>query len=532
MPDYMFLLESRLSAEQRAAVLKVQELAIATESNLYLTGGAVRDLISGMPIRDLDFVTEENPSRLAHELEKNGARIVHDDERARSIDLDLAGDVEASLSAARDEVYARPGVKPETRWSTVMEDLRRRDFSLNAIAISLNVASRGLLLDPTNGLADLERREVRALSIHSFTNQPVRLLRVVRYAARMGFKIEQRTGEWMDLAFERGLDKTITPEDAGAELWDVAREDKPTVILKAWEARGLLSAIHAQFARRHPDYEAITRLSRAREELLSAGLRPRLVVPMLRAVLGRLKDRERRALLVRLGFRAKVVEAVTGLEDDANKFAKLLASRKTAAPADAYYVLVGTPEDILAFVLAESNNKKAVGKIKNFLHKWRPLWQMLPGVEIELATLGLPRGPKFDKVIKEFFAQQLEGRARKPEEHERLLRKLAGIKEPPKKKIKEEKENRKKIAANLAKRTPSQKSPAAVAAEAEAAAKVAAAASAAAPPAKAAPIPAAKIVSKKPAAKKKLAKKAKKKTPAKKSGKKTKKPSKKKSGKR
>ena len=79
MPDYMFLLESRLSAEQRAAVLKVQELAIATESNLYLTGGAVRDLISGMPIRDLDFVTEENPSRLAHELEKNGARIVHDD---------------------------------------------------------------------------------------------------------------------------------------------------------------------------------------------------------------------------------------------------------------------------------------------------------------------------------------------------------------------------------------------------------------------------------------------------------------------
>jgi hypothetical protein len=67
MPDYMFLLESRLSAEQRAAVLRMQELAIATESNLYLTGGAVRDLISGMPIRDLDFVTEENPSRLAPE---------------------------------------------------------------------------------------------------------------------------------------------------------------------------------------------------------------------------------------------------------------------------------------------------------------------------------------------------------------------------------------------------------------------------------------------------------------------------------
>ena len=86
-----------------------------------------------------------------------------------------------------------------------MEDLRRRDFSINAIAISLNPNSRGLLLDPTNGLADLERREIRALSIHSFTNQPVRLLRALRYEARMGFKMETRTRDWFNLAIEREL---------------------------------------------------------------------------------------------------------------------------------------------------------------------------------------------------------------------------------------------------------------------------------------------------------------------------------------
>ncbi len=115
--------------------------------------------------------------RVARELEKGGAHIVTEDEKLRHVELIFAGDVDGSIAAAREDVYARPGTRPEIRWSTIMEDLRRRDFSLNAIAISLNAASRGLLLDPTNGLADLEKREVRALSIHSFTNQPVRLLR-------------------------------------------------------------------------------------------------------------------------------------------------------------------------------------------------------------------------------------------------------------------------------------------------------------------------------------------------------------------
>ena len=104
MPDYMFLLESRLSAEQRAAVMRVQELAAAEEANIYLVGGAVRDLISGMPIRDLDFVLEGNPSRVARELEKGGARVLSEDERLRHVELIFAGDVDGSIAAARDDV--------------------------------------------------------------------------------------------------------------------------------------------------------------------------------------------------------------------------------------------------------------------------------------------------------------------------------------------------------------------------------------------------------------------------------------------
>jgi len=437
MPDYMYMLESRLSAEQRAAMMRVQELAAEAGANVYLTGGAVRDLISGMPLRDLDFTVEGSPFRLASELEKGGARIILEDQKLRRVELILSGDVDGSISAARDEIYARPGTRAETRWSTIMEDLHRRDFSINAIAISLNPASRGLLLDPTNGLADLEKREVRALSIHSFTNQPIRLMRAVRYCARMEFKLEFRTEEWFALALERGLQEAMAPEDVGAELRQLGSEQKPVAILKVWEARGLIAAIHPQLARRHPDYDLLVRIVRARDELASVGLRPRLFAPVTLAVLGKLKSRERAAALHRLGFRSSAVEMVLHLEAEAQKVMKVLKGRKTAQPADAFAFLEKTRNDLMVFALADSSQPKVANKIRNYLRRWRPFRLALPAAALELESLGMARGPKFEKVLESFFQLQLIGKGRTPEDRIKLFRKLAGIKEPPK--VKEEK---------------------------------------------------------------------------------------------
>lgn len=433
MPDYMFQLESRLSPEQRAAMVRIQELAVEFECNLYLVGGAVRDMISGMSIRDLDFTIEGNPSRIIRELEKGGTNVIKEDDSLRSAELVLAGDVDASISAAHEDIYARPGAKPETRFSTIMEDLRRRDFSVNAIAISLNPNSRGLLLDPTNGLADLERREIRALSIHSFTNQPVRLLRALRYEARMGFKMESRTADWFKLAIERELQETISQEDAGSEFRQAAREEKPATVLKSWESHGLMGVVHPLLEKRHPDYEAINRIFRVREDMVSSGLRPRLFAPVTVAILGRLKDSERKTVLGRMAFPSAELREVQEVEQEALKIVKLLTGPKTAAPRDAYLFLEKASLELLAYILAESSNGKAVGKIKTYFSKWKPLRQALPGVATELELLGVERGPKFDKVVEDFFQLQLLGRARKPEDHAKILRKLAGIKELPKK---------------------------------------------------------------------------------------------------
>jgi len=432
MPDYMFLLESRLSPEQRAVMLRVQELSAALGFNAYLTGGTVRDLVTGASLRDLDFTVEGNPSKIAHELEKGGARIISEDEKLRHVEVLFAGDCEGSISAARDDHYVRPGTRPEIRWSTIMEDLRRRDFSLNAIAISLNPASRGLLLDPTNGLSDIERAVVRALTIHSFTNQPVRLLRVLRFAARMGFKIEQRTQEWFDLAIERNLQQTIAPEDAGGELRAVAREERPSVVLKAWEERDLLEAINPVLAKKHPAYDAIGRLMKVREDLFTAGFRPRLAAPMLLAILGRLKEREQSNILQKAGFRSAEVESALGFEEESLEAQRELTGRKMDAPIDAFRFLEKLPLDQIAYLMAESNKPAALSKIRAFLNKWRPVRIALPAVATELEALGMARGAKFDQIVDQVFAMQLTGRGKTPEEREKILRKLSGIKEPPK----------------------------------------------------------------------------------------------------
>jgi tRNA nucleotidyltransferase/poly(A) polymerase len=441
MPDYMYQLESRLSPEQRAVMMRVQELGQEVQLNVYLTGGAVRDLISGMAIRDLDFTVEGNPSRMVREMEKGGARAVYEDEKTRHWEFIFLGDVDGSIEEAREDFYDAPGSKPEIRWASITDDLRRRDFSVNAIAISLNQASRGLLLDPMNGLADLERKEVRALSIHSFTNQPVRLLRAIFYCARLGLKLEQRTAESFDLALSRELQESIDGPSAGLLVRQLTREENPAAVLKAWDSRKLLGSLSPALGRRKPNLGDFARLAKAREGLWGAGVRPRLFATAAHYLVDRLGRRDQTAAMKHWGFSAAEIAAVENLPAEAHKFRNLLQGRKMRASEDAYRLLVQTSPNLLAFVLTEWSTSGAAMRIRNYLTKWHPLRLSLPVAE--LSALGISPGPKFDEVIEEFFVMQLRGKARNPEERPKILKKLAGIKDEPPKKAKPDKGRRK-----------------------------------------------------------------------------------------
>src|SRR5258705_11037192 len=185
MADYIYTLETRLSPDQQKAVTLVQDVAKAADMNLYLTGGAIRDIITGFPIRDLDFTVQGNALKPQKELERAGAVIGHADDENKSLLLTLPGNVRSEIAMARSERFEKTGNPPHILPATIIEDLRRRDFTVNAMALSLNEGSRGLLMDPFNGAADIEAKLVRVLHHYAFLEDPSHLIRAIRFAARL-----------------------------------------------------------------------------------------------------------------------------------------------------------------------------------------------------------------------------------------------------------------------------------------------------------------------------------------------------------
>src|SRR4029078_3715489 len=137
---------------------------------------------------------EGSALKLAKLAEKKfGAKIVSTDDHLKCADLLFPGGVTTQLGAAHKETFAKSGARPQISPATIHEDLRCRDFAVNAIALSLNKASLGLVNDPRNGTGDIELKDLGTIHNYSFYDDPARMLRLIRFQARLGYAIDERT---------------------------------------------------------------------------------------------------------------------------------------------------------------------------------------------------------------------------------------------------------------------------------------------------------------------------------------------------
>ncbi len=204
-----------LAAALTAAYPGLARIAALAPDPVYLVGGAVRDLLLGRGRADLDLVVEGDPAALAAAL---GAEPLAAHSRFATLKVEL-GDEEVDIAAARRETYPRPGALPTVEpGAPIRTDLARRDFTINAMAVA--AAEPQELIDPYDGRADLEAGLLRVLHERSFVDDPTRAIRAARYAARFGFRLEERTEELLRAA-DLG---TVTPERRAGELRKLAGE--------------------------------------------------------------------------------------------------------------------------------------------------------------------------------------------------------------------------------------------------------------------------------------------------------------------
>ena len=412
MSDYMFMLDSHLNSEQSKALGEVRDAAEQANLNLFLTGGAMRDMMGGFPIRDLDFTVEGGSVKFAKALAlKAGAEVLSVDEARKSVELRFPGDVLASISMARQEKYPKAGAKPQISPATIHEDLRGRDFTVNAIALSLGKASRGLLLDPTNGLGELSRKELRTVSNYTLYDDPARILRMIRFKTRFGFTVDERTMAQYQNVREAKLETKISPAAVKHELMQIAADPLAGDILKALEDEKLISLISPTLSGAKLNLAGFQKLQKARPSLPFGMSIPTDSTALFMFLLQeKLTPKERTQLMNVVGLSKEEVDAAHKLELRANKLDKELAAAKISRPSALYAMLHKVPGEVLLFILMRSNHRLVLDRVKNYLQKYLPMAQEVTAKDVVDAE---PGTPKFQKLFQQMINAKLDARPKK-----------------------------------------------------------------------------------------------------------------------
>ena len=429
MADYIYTMEIRLTPDQQRGVTLVQDVARAAGMNIYLTGGAVRDIISGFSIRDLDFTVQGNPLKLQKELERAGASIAAADDDLKTLYFTLPGGVRAEISMARTERYEKAGKPPIVTPATIIEDLRRRDFTVNAMALSLNPGSRGLLMDPFNGAADIEAKLIRVLHNYAFVEDPSRLIRATRFAARFHWPIEERTQVRFESAKENNYIDHITDKAIGREIEQLAYEDDPLHIVRVLEKEGWLKVLSPHWTSAKVDTAGLGQLLKTRQQMNQLGYSPDPSPAVLYFLTARLGDKEI-ADMRKLIPRKDLVEAWRDLEDNAKDLAKRLTGKEAGTPSRTWKLLSEARPEMVLFLAVTARQQAVTQKIKNFFTKWRQVQQKIPLPEMTELHI-TPQMPEYPKIAQDVFMLLLDGRLRSRTETLKFLKPLAPPPPPP-----------------------------------------------------------------------------------------------------
>ena len=379
---------------------------IAEDSGLtaYLVGGPVRDRLLGATTNDLDITVVGDAVMVAERLAADiqGRLTVHQRFGTATV---TAGSLTIDLVTARRETYQSPGALPNVEPGGIADDLARRDFTINAMAMPLPATS-GKLVDPHGGSADLEAGLIRVLHAGSFPDDPTRILRAVRYAARFNFTIDPETARLMGEALSVRALSTLTGDRLRHELERTFEETNPAVPLRLALDCGVLAGIHPSLTARH---------------LPDATGQPVTPLTWLAALAWPLSADEGAALSARLNAPSDWARVI----GDTARIRELTPAIAAASkPSEVCALLDGLAPDALrgAIMIVGS---PADDRINRYLSEW---WSVAPRLRgHDLLALGVPPGPEMGEALRELRRARLDGRTHSVQDEQELARKWAQV---------------------------------------------------------------------------------------------------------
>jgi tRNA nucleotidyltransferase (CCA-adding enzyme) len=352
---------------------------------VYLVGGAVRDLLMGKAAVDLDLVVEGDAAAIAASLD--GELRVHDRFGTSTVVL---GGHSYDFARARTERYAFPGALPEVEQADIDADLIRRDFTINAMAIALGGETPGELHAVPSSLEDLGDRRLRVLHDLSFIDDPTRLLRLARYASRLGFEVEPHTRALADAAVSGGALGTVSGPRIGAELRLGAVEQDPVAAFSCLGELRIDRAIHPGFGLEDPA------LARRAVALLPESWR------IVMAACGRgMSSGELSALLDRLAFEAGDRDAIVAAATRADAVAGALSAARSAS--EIAQAVDGQAPEAIALAGALGPAQQA----RDWLTRLRHVGLEISGQD--LLGAGVPEGPAIGRALRAALRAKLDG---------------------------------------------------------------------------------------------------------------------------
>lgn len=368
-----------------AGAALLERLGLSTR--VHLVGGAVRDLLLEREPPDLDLVLEGDALGLALRIDPDARR--HG--RFGTATFMVNGFV-FDIARARRETYSRPGALPEIEPAGLREDLLRRDFTVNAIAMPLGDGRAGELIAAPNALADLSARQLRVFHDASFVDDPTRLLRLARYASRLRFAVEQHTHELAARAIAEGALSTVSGPRIGAELRLLAREPDPIASLSELTRLGIAEAIHPAFGLQDADG------ARRALDLLPAEGRGELLLLAMAAE--RMPRGELAEWLDVLGFEAAERELTVAAATRARALAEALSN--AIAPSEIAQAVQGAPPELVAIAGSLGPAEQA----RSWLERLRHVRPDIDGDDLRAA--GIPEGPAIGRALRAALVAKLD----------------------------------------------------------------------------------------------------------------------------